>query len=44
MLCINGKVDESRQIHLLTFKENSGMRMKELESGSSIGIVVLDVD
>jgi len=39
-----GKVDESGQIHLLPFKENSSRRMRELGSGSFIGIVVLDVD
>jgi hypothetical protein len=27
MLCVNGKVDESGQIHLLTFGENSSRRM-----------------
>jgi len=27
MLCVNGKVDESRQIRLLTFRENSSRRM-----------------
>jgi len=44
MLCVNGKVDESGHIHLLTFKENSSRRMMELGSGSFIGIVFLDVD
>jgi len=44
MLCVNGKVNESRQIHLLTFGENSSWRMKELGPGSFIVIVVLDVD
>ena len=45
MLCVNGKVDESRQIRLLTFKDkNSSRRMRELRSVSFIGIVVLDVD
>jgi len=44
MLCVNKKVDESGQIRLLTFKENSGKRMRELGSGSFIEIVVLDVD
>jgi hypothetical protein len=44
MLCVNEKVDEFGQIHLLTFGENSCRRMRELESGSFIGITVLDVD
>jgi hypothetical protein len=44
MLCVNGKVDKSGQIHLLTFKKNLGRRMRELGSGSFIGIVVLDVE
>jgi hypothetical protein len=44
MLCVNGKVDEFGQIHLLTFKENSRRRMRELGSASFIGIVFLDVD
>jgi hypothetical protein len=44
MLCVNGKVDESGQIHLMTFKENSRRRMREWGSGSFIGIVALDVD
>jgi hypothetical protein len=43
-LCVNGKVDESGQIHLLTFGENSSRRMRELGSDSFIEIVVLDVD
>jgi hypothetical protein len=43
MLCVNGKVDESGQIRLLTFKENSGRKMRELGSGSFIEIIVLDV-
>ena len=30
MLCVNGKVDESGQIRLLTFEENSSRMMKEL--------------
>jgi hypothetical protein len=30
MLCVNGKVDESGQIRLLTFRENSSRRMREL--------------
>jgi hypothetical protein len=44
VLCVNGKVDESGQFRLLIFREISGRRMKELGSGSSIEIVVLDVD
>jgi hypothetical protein len=44
MLCVNGKVDESGQIHLLTFGENLNRRMRELGSSSFIVIVVLDVD
>jgi hypothetical protein len=43
MLCVNGKVDESRQIHLLTFEENSSRRMRELGSSFFVVIVVLDV-
>jgi hypothetical protein len=43
MLCVNGKVDESRQIRQLTFRENLSRRMRELESSFFIGIVVLDV-
>jgi hypothetical protein len=43
-LCVNGKVDESGQIHLLTFGENSSRMMRELGSDSFIEIVVLDVD
>ena len=43
MLCVNGKVDESGQFRLLTFKEILGRRMKELRSSSFIEIVVLDV-
>jgi hypothetical protein len=43
MLCVNGKVDESGQIHLLTFGENSSRRMRELGLDSFIEIVVLDV-
>jgi hypothetical protein len=43
MLCGNGKVDESGQIHLVTFGENSSRRMRELGSCSFIGTVVLDV-
>jgi hypothetical protein len=35
MLCVNGKVDESKEICLLTFRENLSRRMKELGSGSS---------
>ena len=44
MLCVNGKVDESGQIRLLTFEENSSWKMRVLGSGSFIVIVVLDVD
>jgi hypothetical protein len=44
MLCVNKKVDEFGEIRLLTFGENSGRRMRELESGSFIEIIVLDVD
>jgi hypothetical protein len=44
MLCVDGKVDESGQFRLLTFKEILGRRMKELGSGSFIEILVLDVD
>jgi hypothetical protein len=44
VLCVNGKVDEPGQFHLLTFKEISGWGMKELGSGSFIEIVVLDID
>jgi len=43
MLCVNGKVDESGQIRLLTFEENSSKRMRELGSSFFIVIVVLDV-
>ena len=43
MLCVNGKVNESGQIHLLSFEENSSRRMRGLGSGSFIGIVFLDV-
>jgi hypothetical protein len=43
MLCVNGKVDESRQIHQLNFRENLSRRMRELGSSFFIGIVVLDV-
>jgi len=42
VLCVNGKVDESGQFRLLTFKEILGRRMKELGSSSFIEIVVLD--
>ena len=38
MLCVNEKVDESGQFHLLTFKGISSRRMKELESCSFIEI------
>ena len=43
MLCVNGKVDEPGQIHLLTFRENSSRRIRELGSSFFIVIVVLDV-
>ena len=43
MLCVNGKVDESGQIRLLTFGENSSKRMRELGSRFFIVIVVLGV-
>ena len=43
MLCVNGKVDESGQFRLLTFKAILGRRMKELGSSSFIEIIVLDV-
>jgi hypothetical protein len=43
MLCVNGKVDESGQIRLLTFGENSSRRMRELGSSFFIVIIVLDV-
>jgi hypothetical protein len=33
-LYVNGKIDESGQFRLLTFREISGRRMKELGSGS----------
>jgi hypothetical protein len=35
MLCVNEKVDESGQIRLLTFGENSSRRMRELRSSFS---------
>jgi len=35
MLCVNGKVDESGQIRLLTFGENSSSRIRELRSSFS---------
>ena len=38
----NRKVDESGQIHLLTFRENSSRMMRELGSCFFIVIVVLD--
>jgi hypothetical protein len=44
MLCVNGKVDEFGQIRLLTFRENSSRRMRELGSGSFIVIVFLYID
>jgi len=43
MLCVNGKVDESGQIRLLTFRENLNRRTRELGSSFFIVIVVLDV-
>jgi len=43
ILCVNGKVDESGQIRLLTLGENSSKRMRELRLGSFIVIVVLGV-
>jgi hypothetical protein len=43
MLCVNEKIDESGQIHLLTFGENSSRRIRELGSSFFIVIVVLDV-
>jgi len=43
MLCVNGKVDESGKICLLTFEENSSRRMRELGLSFFIVIVVLDV-
>jgi hypothetical protein len=43
MLCVNEKIDESGQIRLLTFGENSSRRIKELGSSFFIVIVVLDV-
>jgi hypothetical protein len=39
MLCVNGKVDESRQIHLLIFRENSNRMMRELGSGYGSPII-----
>jgi len=39
MFCVNEKVDESGQIRLLTFGENSSRRMRE--SGSSFFIVIV---
>jgi hypothetical protein len=44
MLCVNGKVNESGQICLLTFGENSSKRMRKLEPGSFIVIVFFNVD
>ena len=44
MLCVNGKVDESGQIRLLTCKENLSRRIRELGLCSSIVIVVLDIN
>jgi len=43
MLCVNGNVNESGQIRLLTFGENSSRRVRELGLGSFIVIIVLDV-
>jgi hypothetical protein len=43
MLCVNGKVNESGQIRLLTFGENSSRRMRELGSSFLIVIVFLEV-
>jgi len=43
MLCVNGKVDKSGQVRLLTSRENSSRRLRELRSDSFIGIVALDV-
>jgi len=43
MLCVDGKVDKSGQIHLVIFEENSSRRMGELGSSFFIVIVVLDV-
>ena len=34
MLCVNGKVDESGQIRLLTFRENTSRRMRGLGLGN----------
>jgi hypothetical protein len=44
MLFVNGKVDESGQIHLLACEEDSSRRMRELGLGFFIIIVDLDVD
>ena len=44
MWCVNGNVEECGQIRLLTLRENSSRRIKELGSGSFIEIIVLDVD
>jgi hypothetical protein len=44
MLCVNGNVNEFGQIRLLTFRENSSRRLRELRLGSFIVIIVLDVD
>jgi hypothetical protein len=41
--CVNGKVNESGQIRLLTFGENSSRRMRELGSSFLIVIVFLEV-
>jgi hypothetical protein len=39
MLCVKGKVDESEQIRLLSFEENSSRRIRELGSDTFIVIV-----
>ena len=44
MLCVNGKIDESRQICLLNFKENLSRRIRELGSSFCTVIVVFDVN
>ena len=35
MFCVNGKVDESGQIRLLTFGENPSRKIRELRSNFS---------
>jgi len=42
-MCEGKGGDKSKHTHLLTFSKNSDRRMRELESGSFIKIVVLDV-